>query len=189
MDCSGNQERIDRYLDGEMLPEEQAQFEEHVARCPSCQREMAGMRALFAALEGLEAAPVPRGLRQEVLAGLDARPVVSPLVRQFVAIQAIASTLLLVLAYPTLAEWYERASAWLGYGWLSRLTADAINRGQDVWRSLIQTAAVQVDLTWPRGLGLTWPQAALLAVALLGLWVLGNHLLLATRSNGIGGGT
>jgi predicted anti-sigma-YlaC factor YlaD len=189
MDCSGNQERIDRYLDGEMLPEEQAQFEEHVARCPSCQREMAGMRALFATLEGLEAAPVPQGLRQEVLAGLDAGPVVSPLVRQIVAIQVIASALLLTLAYPTLASWYERASAWLGYGWLSRLTADAVDGGQDAWRSLIQAATVQVNLTWPQGLGLTWPQAALLAMALLSLWILGNHLLLATRSNGIGGRT
>lgn len=188
MDCSGNPEWIDRYLDGEMLPEEQAQFEAHVVGCPSCQHEMAEMRALFATLKGLDAVPVPPGLRQEILAGLD-RGLASPLVGRLVVIQVITSVVLLVLAYPTLAGWYERTNAWLGRGWLSRFIADAADWGQDVWSSLIQTVTVQVNLTWPRGLGLTWPQATLLAMALLGLWVLGNHLLLTTKLNGTGGRT
>ena len=101
----------------------------------------------------------------------------------------LATMALLALAYPLLAGWYAQIGGWLAPGWLSQLFADAVVRGRDTWAWLVSKFTVSIDLTWPKGLGLTWPQAALLALALVGLWWLGNRLLLTTETNHNGGTT
>lgn len=186
MTCLGDEERINRYLDGELNPSERAQFEEHLGGCTACQRELAQARALFAVLDGLQAAPAPVDLRAEVLAGLPRRQT-APLGRWVLAAQVATSLVLLGLAWPTLQSWYERLATWLAPGWLSNLAAEALTWVQDAWAWLASTLVLNVDWAWPRGLGLTWSQAAVVIVALVGFWVLGNRLLLAHRLDERGG--
>jgi predicted anti-sigma-YlaC factor YlaD len=186
--CKEHGPRTQEYLDDGLSLAERARFEEHLATCPSCQQELAGARSLFAALEGLQPVQEPAGFREGVLAGLPRRTPLR-LGRWILAGQMVMTMALLALAYPLLATWYAQIGGWLAPGWLSHLFADAAARGRDAWAWLLLTFTVSIDLTWPKGLGLTWPQAALLAVALAGLWWLGNRLLLATEANHNGGTT
>jgi anti-sigma factor RsiW len=185
MTCFENEEWINRYLDGELGPAERRRFEQHLAGCPSCQQELAQTRALFAVLQGLENAPAPAGMADEVLEGLTPRR--APRLSRWILIaQAAATLLMLGLAYPRLAVWYEQLAAWLTPGWLSAELAQAVAWGRGLWATLADELS-GLRWSWPRGLGLTWPQAAMMAAALVGLWWLGNRLLLAPGSNGTGG--
>ena len=188
MICSEHEARIHEYLDNELSPVERVRFEEHLAVCPGCQQQVASARALFAALGGLQPVEEPAGFRESVLAGLPFRAA-QPIGQWVLAAQLVLTMALLALAYPLLATWYERVEGWLVPGWLSNILADLVARSGDAWAWLVSTFLVSIDLTWPRGLGLAWPQAALLALALFGLWWLGNRLLLATEANHNGGAT
>lgn len=186
MTCLENEEWINRYVDGELDPAEQKRFEQHLAGCHACQQELAQTRALFAVLQGLEDAPVPTGMASEVLEGLT--PQAAPRVSRWILIAQAATTLLLLcLAYPRLASWYEQVAAWFAPGWLFAQFAQAAAWGRELWIWLSGVLAGGLTWSWPRGFGLAWPQAALMAVALVGLWWLGNRLLLAPGSNGTGG--
>jgi predicted anti-sigma-YlaC factor YlaD len=188
MPCTEHETPIHDYLDNELAPAERARFEERLASCPNCQQEVASARSLFAALEGLQPVQEPAGFKEGVMAGLPRRPPLH-LGRWILAGQMVVTVALLVLAYPLLASWYQRIGRWLAPGWLCHLLADAAARGRDAWASLLSTYTVSIDLTWPKGLGLTWPQAALLTLVLVGLWWLGNRLLLVTEANRNGGTT
>ena len=94
MTCLQSKDWIDRYLDGELGPAEQAQFEEHLAACEACQRELAETRALFTVLGSLQEAPEPADFHQKVLAGLPHRPA-APAARWILATQ-VALTLALL---------------------------------------------------------------------------------------------
>jgi anti-sigma factor RsiW len=188
MTCFENEDWIDLYLDGRLSPAEQARFEEHLAGCPTCQGKVAQLSTVFAALDLLQPVPVPADFRAQVMAGLP-RHMASPVARWLLLAQAAASLLLLALALPTLRAWYAQVSAWLAPGWLSRIAADVTAWARGVWASVVPALTLDLNLSWPQGLGLAWPQAAILAVALVGLWVLGNRLLLTAASNARGGTT
>ena len=188
MTCFENEDWVDRYLDGRLSPAEQARFEEHLAACPACQGEVTRLSAVFSALGLLQPVPAPTNFRAEVMAGLP-RPTALPVARWLLLAQAAATLLLLVLALPTLRAWYAHVSAWLSPGWLSRTAADVAAWGRNAWASLAPALILDLNLSWPKGLGLAWPQAAILAMVLVGLWVLGNRLLLTTEPNGRGGMT
>ena len=58
--CRDIQPDLSAYLDGELAPSRRAEIEAHVASCPHCQRELAGLRTLavgVAALPRLQPAP------------------------------------------------------------------------------------------------------------------------------------
>jgi hypothetical protein len=188
MTCFDNQDGIHRYLDGEMSSAERARFEEHLTGCQICQRELTQVRALFSVLEGLQEAPTPARFLEEVLAGLPAQP--APSVGRWILVaQAAAAVVLLALAYPQFAAWYEHLDAWFAPGWLSSQVAEVATWGNHVWTWLVEALTRDIQWAWPRGFGLTGFQAALMALALAGLWWLGNRLLLAARPNRTGGMT
>ena len=59
-DCQDIQPDLSAYLDGELTPSQRAEIEAHVASCPRCQQELAGLRTLaagVAALPRLQPAP------------------------------------------------------------------------------------------------------------------------------------
>jgi anti-sigma factor RsiW len=186
MTCLESKDWIDRYLDADLDPVEQARFEEHLAACGTCQQELAQTRALFTVLGSLQEVPVATGFHKEVLAGLPRRAA-SPAARWILATQVALTLALLVIAYPTVAGWYARASAWLSPGWLSAQATVVAAWAKSTWAWLALNLAVDLKAVWPRGLGLPWPQAALVVLALVGFWALGNRLLLAGKPNGIGG--
>lgn len=188
MSCFEHEDWIDRYLDGRLSAAEQARFEEHLAGCPSCQRDVTQLSTLCTALDLLQEVPAPAGFRAEVMAGLPRR-VAQPATRWVLVAQAAATLLLLALAYPTLKGWYAQVSGWFAPGWLSQTVTDVAAWSRAAWASLAPALTVDLDLSWPQGFGLGWPQAAILAVALVGLWALGNRLLFSAESNGTGGRT
>lgn len=188
MTCVEHEERIYRYLDEELDPLERRRFEKHLAGCPACRRDLAQIRGLFAVLEGVQDAPAPAGLPDEVLARLSPQPALR-FGRWVLAAQVMATLLFLGLAYPQLAAWYEQLGAWFAPGWLSSRIAHVAAWGKNVWNWLVEAPASGLRWSLPPGLGLTWPQAAVAVVGLIGLWWIGNQLLLAGRSSRKGGVT
>lgn len=186
MTCFENKDWIDRYLDGEVDPAEKAQIEEHLAECQVCQRELAQTRALFAVLGDLQDEAVDVDFHEAVMAGLPRRSA-SPAVRRILAAQVALTVLLLAVAYPTVAAWYARAGDWLSPGWLSAQVAIVVAWAKGTWAWMAAPLAVDLSTIWPKGFGLPWQHAILIALALVGFWILGNRLLLAGKPNGIGG--
>jgi anti-sigma factor RsiW len=186
MNCLEQEDRIQAYLDDELGPVERTDFEAHLAGCLACQQQVAREQALVALLDGLEPVPEPVNFTSNVLAGLP-RPLVPPLVRWALAAQAALTVALLALIYPRLAGWYTQLGAWFAPGWLANLFAGAAIWLGDTWAWLASTLTIDLHLAWPTGFGLAWPQAALLAAILAGLWALGNRLLLAPEQKQTGG--
>jgi anti-sigma factor RsiW len=186
MTCLESKDWIDPYLDDELNPGELARFEEHLAECEVCQRELAQTRALFSVLGDLQDEAVDLDFHKEVMVGLP-RHSASPAARWILVVQAAITVLLLVIAYPTVVGWYARASDWLSPGWLSGQLALVAAWAKETWTWLASILTVDLSTIWPRGFDLPWPQAILIALALAGFWVLGNRLLLGGKPNGIGG--
>jgi len=66
VDCKTTSQRLSAYLDGELPQAGAAAVEEHLRECPHCAADLAGLRALSHALEGLEGAAVPSGFAARV---------------------------------------------------------------------------------------------------------------------------
>ena len=63
--CQDIQPELSAYLDGELAPSRRAEIEAHVASCPHCQRELAGLRMLAAGVAALpRLQPAPRFLAE-----------------------------------------------------------------------------------------------------------------------------
>jgi anti-sigma factor RsiW len=186
MSCPGKEDSIYRYLDGELSAAERSEFEAHLVGCPTCREALARAQGLFVLLNGLSAAPVPAGFASGVMAGLPSA--VQPRgVTWLLAGQLVASVLCLVLSFRTLATWYEQLARWLAPGWLSERAAEASAWLENTWLGLRPELSLEGHLGWAHGWGLAWPQAALVVVALVGAWILGNRLLLVSRADITGG--
>ncbi len=59
MFCSGQEEMVHRYLDGELSTTEQTEFSLHLTSCESCQELLTEVQQLFVDLDSLEDSPVP----------------------------------------------------------------------------------------------------------------------------------
>jgi anti-sigma factor RsiW len=188
MICFGDEDRIHAYLDGELSPTEEVRFKDHLDSCVACQEQLAQARSVFAMLEALQPEPVPQGFAREVVAGVPQRSSVA-LGNWILLAQVVASLGLLAAAYPTLSTWYRQTVVSFAPGWLSRQLAVLAAWGTEARGWIRSSVALNIEMARPRGLGLAWPQAALLAVALLALWALGNHLLLQAKPDQRGGTT
>ena len=63
--CQNIQPDLSAYVDGELTPSRRAEIEAHVASCPDCQRELAGLRTLAAGVAALpRLQPAPRFLAE-----------------------------------------------------------------------------------------------------------------------------
>jgi anti-sigma factor RsiW len=67
MNCRRTRERLSAYLDGEASSDEEAQIRKHLAACPRCAHELAGLKRLEHVLDTLEgmspSAGFARGVR------------------------------------------------------------------------------------------------------------------------------
>jgi len=66
VDCKTTSRRLGAYLDGELPHAGAAAVEEHLRQCPRCTAELAELRALSHALNGLEGAAAPSGFAARV---------------------------------------------------------------------------------------------------------------------------
>jgi hypothetical protein len=68
---------LSAYLDGELAAAEERAVEDHLAACPGCRADLAGLRSVVERLQGLQRATPPAGLGHAVArrVALEARPV------------------------------------------------------------------------------------------------------------------
>lgn len=71
MDCALVRNHLDAYVDGELEPSPAATLETHLHACPLCRDELCMSRALKRAVRDLPRAPIPEGLRVDVIRALD----------------------------------------------------------------------------------------------------------------------
>ncbi|MBI3241993.1 MAG: zf-HC2 domain-containing protein, partial [Chloroflexi bacterium] len=100
---------FNEYLDSALDPARHAEVEAHLAACPDCAARLAGLRALFAALESLPDVPLERDLSSSVVTALRKSRGMSdsakalrlrPTLRFAFAAQALAALILLAIALP-----------------------------------------------------------------------------------------
>ena len=195
------EETLQLYLDDELGPAARSRAEAHLAGCSRCQGELEELRRLYAAIEELSPALSPN-LAPGVLARLEPRGRIHPLLWGWLNLQAAAALLLLVLGWP----WLERQwSALAGAAPLGLSWAVELFRGpQRSWAALPGwiEQAVGALASWParlwseaQGGWAALPRPSLpamspyyLAVALAVVaagWFVGNLLLLRrARVNG-----
>jgi len=102
MVCRNVKSRLNRYIDGELSPEENSRVEQHVGECESCREALAGLRAVAAALAETPAPPdVPNGFAERLLARVHRRtkprPVVLQLWQSFSPAMRVAAAAVLML--------------------------------------------------------------------------------------------
>jgi hypothetical protein len=116
MDCARTRELLEAYALGALEPDEHAEVEHHLERCPECRELAEELEAIASRLPGALAAASaldpPTALRRKVLAGADAaaerpaRP--SPTRRRALAIALAAALPALVLGW---VAGFQQASA------------------------------------------------------------------------------
>jgi anti-sigma factor RsiW len=102
---------VDAYVDGEVDPTAQIDFEQHLGRCAECQERVVFARAFKAQVrEHLGGTRAPDGLRQRISTALDAVPievrasssapiVLMPMKTRYAVPVAVAATAVLALSY------------------------------------------------------------------------------------------
>ena len=63
---------LDRYVDGELSPEERAAVQEHRDQCPDCRRYVDEILEIRAAFPDVEETPVPAGFADGVMEAIRA---------------------------------------------------------------------------------------------------------------------
>lgn len=67
LNCKESVELVTEYLEGALLPELQAQLDQHVGVCPACTTYLAQMRQTIQTLRILADETMPPSLRQQLL--------------------------------------------------------------------------------------------------------------------------
>jgi anti-sigma factor RsiW len=191
-------ETLNEYLDEALPPAARAAAADHLADCAACAARLASLQSVVARFEILYVPALSHDLSAGVLAGI-AQPkapaprlALRPALNWVFAAQALAALLLLVLAWPVVSS---LASAWLNPGtgfvldireavaevqsWFA-LVADparAVEQGWAGLRGWWLDLGATVDVSWPAA-ALGPVEAGLLAAAALGLWLVGNGVLL-----------
>ncbi len=73
MSCNGIEPLLQKYLEGELAPEEREIVEKHVETCDGCREELDELRSLTHLLSSVEEEPVPSDFLQGVRSKLEAR--------------------------------------------------------------------------------------------------------------------
>ena len=196
--CSGQEETVYLYLDGELSAIERAAFEAHLNTCPACRELLAEAATLFADLASIETLPVPEAdvsvMAQQVMEHLpapDGSRSFSPLGMLLLAAQLVVGLALLVFTVPKLVAPYRvmlgtltriDSATWLGNlrFWIESLSQQTSTWLENQWHQMVDFSLLNIS-----------PQVALLGLALLGLaWLLSNGLLLRRGATSIrNGGT
>ncbi len=188
--CSGQEEMVNRYLDGELSPLEQEGFQPHLQRCLACQALLAELETVFADLVALEEITAPGRIVEGVMAGLPGESWPESRPRSFdlgqwvlagqIAIGLGLGLMLLPVGISTFnsqalgMSWLTLASLFRSQaGWLSELLKDFSQWGQ-IW---LEAGVTSINLNISPGL------ATGLVVGLGLAWLLGNGVLLRNYSS------
>ncbi len=182
-ECSGQEETVFLFLDGELSPLEHAAFAAHLQGCPACQALVDEWAHFSASLATAEELPPPPGLVEEVMARIEKEPVpgASRLDELILGGQLLVGLGLLALFGPSLVKgllpWLRTGLAVQGQLTLlfwQRLLA--LGRGMGGWRPL------PLELPQADWFALSSQLGLILVVALVLVWLLGNAVLLGPPS-------
>lgn len=182
--CTGKEDTIFQYLDGELPAAERSAFEHHLTECAACRALLAETESLFAEFAALDDLPAPVAeISAAVMANLPRKTEPSPAERWLPAAQLAIGLGLLAVSLPKL---------WNGLAWqlsLPQWTIPTIP-----WALLAQRFNVPAGwLTeWAANLSAQWdgaflpisPTLAIAALILLGLaWLVANSVLLNPKQS------
>jgi len=191
-------ETLNEFLDDALPPAARAAAAGHMAGCAACAARLAALEGVVARFEAVQVPALSRDLSAGVLRAIAQptdpapRPAPRPILNWVFAAQALAALLLLALAWPVVSS---LASAWINPGTgLGPGLRDALAEIQS-WLAFVADPARTVERAWialqtwwpdwVTFVGFSWPdtglgpvEAGLLVAAALGLWLVGNGLLL-----------
>jgi anti-sigma factor RsiW len=194
------EEQLNLYLDNALSPAEHAGVEAHLAECETCQAELAALQTLFTALNTLQPEALATDLTPMVLENIAAER--QRIVRRRLGwlvpgLQGLAIILLLLFGCPVLfgryVELIQRVPTASLYAMWTNTQAQGtilwqttIAQGQTWWAETVSNflnlpdTLKQSSHTWPKfpGLGLTTPQIAIIGLAAVLMWLIGNSILL-----------
>lgn len=190
--CPGQPETSQLWLDSELPPAERAALEAHLATCPRCQADLAGLKAIYADLARLTEVAAPGDLVDRVMMNLPVQTTpraISPetngrpffLGQLALAVQIGVGLGLLLVALRLIGPDLNHPALWLPWFTVAEMVASF-----GTWLAGLSSYANMWARTWPPTIGFAGldisPTLAVMLVAGLGLaWLAGNTLLLAPR--------
>jgi anti-sigma factor RsiW len=168
------EQQLQTFLDGELAPPEQRELESHLHECVQCRDALEEQRKLFRLIEGIPESALARDLAAHVIEGLQpaARWLPRLALGELLAAVSIAAALTFGLGRATVELNLNAAMVRLTGG-VEATAADLSNR--------ISEAVGQAPVLNPSDLSLELPSAGMawtVVVVALGLWAVGNGLLL-----------
>lgn len=107
-------ENLSAYLDGELPPQGRLAVEAHLAGCPACAAELAGLRGVSAAFKAGAERPLPPGLKAAVLEAARPASPFKSFLKPALAFSAAAAAVLVVFNVTKTPE--EAAMMSVGFG-------------------------------------------------------------------------
>jgi len=178
--CSGREETVHRYLDGDLSPAERTAFADHLQTCPACRELLDQIQVVFDALAAWQTAAPPSGIPNQVMARLPAsRRKRVDLWSPILAGQLLVGLTVLVLV------WSRLQARWLSLAQQLELLPALPNL---LIFPHLTVPTLPLPESWPalpilpRPEFLLTPETALLLVVIILLaWLAGNVLLLGAR--------
>ena len=182
--CTGKEDAIFQYLDGELPPAERTAFERHMAECGECRTLLAETKTFFTEFSALNDIPAPvTEISAAVMANLPGKTAASPAERWLPVAQLVVGLGLLAASLSKL---------WNGLAWtfaLPQWTVPAVP-----WTTLAQRFNIPAGWVsgWAATLSTRWdgaflpisPTLAIAGLALLGIaWLFSNSLLLNQKQS------
>ena len=191
---SSQEETFHLYLDGELTPDEQEVFIDHLQQCKTCQTRLAELQALFAELGTLEEMPAPVNILPQVMANLPASNTASRyavLGRIALVVQIIVGLTMIFLTWPMIVSTQNSRLVWQSWliisdiglslnGWLMDLTSNVSRQVLSQWPPTVQFSGFNISSS-----------LVIILIITLGLaWLIGNGVLLrynqsSTKNGGI----
>jgi anti-sigma factor RsiW len=197
------EEQLNLYLDGALLPQEQAAVEAHLAGCATCQTELELLQTLFVALDALPHDPLMIDLTSEVLNDVTNERQRAARRRRLawgiLGLQAITIMTLLLFGWSMLSKQLGKLTQHISSHTLTAIWANLLAQGSIAWRATVTqwqlwlTQVISeilnfpanlkpVSYTWPEfpGWGLPASQVAMVGLVALLMWLAGNSIILRT---------
>ena len=197
------EEQLNLYLDGALLPQEQATVEAHLTGCTICQTDLESLQTLFVALDALQPDPLMSDLTSIVLSDVATTRQRAYRRRRLawgiLGLQALTIIVLLLFGWAILSKQFIELSQVVPSTALTAIWANLSTQGNLFWHTVVaqwqlwlvqmtsEILSLPVNLKpagdfWPKFAGWSLPasQAAIVGLAALLMWLVGNSIILRT---------
>jgi predicted anti-sigma-YlaC factor YlaD len=197
------EEQLNLYLDGALLPQEQATVEAHLTGCTICQTDLESLQTLFVALDALQPDPLMSDLTSIVLSDVATTRQRAYRRRRLawgiLGLQALTIIVLLLFGWAILSKQFIELSQVVPSTALTAIWANLSTQGNLFWHTVVaqwqlwlvqmtsEILSLPVKLKpagdfWPKFAGWSLPasQVAIVGLAALLMWLVGNSIILRT---------